>query len=162
MAMFGMSAGAVHVYVGGKRYERHRVATELVSTSVWFALAIPLAHVLGLMIPIELDSSLIAMLALLISMILVAVPFYLSGIVVALMLTRVPGKIGLTYAADMVGAALGSILVIPLLHWANIASATFFVAALAGIARSASADSRACDSAARSWQQCPSFSGSRF
>ena len=133
MAMFGMSAGAVHVYVGGERYESHRVAPELVFTSVWFALAIPLAHVLGLMIPIELDSSLIAMLALLISMILVAIPFYLSGIVVALMLTRVPGKIGLTYAADMVGAALGSILVIPLLHWANIASATFFVAALAGI-----------------------------
>ncbi|MGA9720840.1 MAG: hypothetical protein WBQ86_00165 [Candidatus Binatus sp.] len=133
MAMFGMSAGAVHVYVGGERYQNDRVAPELVSTSVWFTLAIPAAHVLNLMIPIELDSSLIAILALLISMILVAVPFYLSGIVVALILTRLPGKIGLTYAADMVGASLGSILVIPLLHWANIASATFFVGALAGI-----------------------------
>ena len=134
MAMFGMSAGAVRVYVGGERYESDRVAPELVSTSVWLAFAIAAAHVLGLMIPIELDSSLIAVLALLVSMTLVAVPFYLSGIVVTLMLTRVPGKIGLTYAADMVGASLGSILVIPLLHWANIASATFFVAALAGIA----------------------------
>jgi hypothetical protein len=133
MAMFGMSAGAVQVYIKPERYESHRIAPELVSTSVWFALAIPVTHVLSLMIPIELDSSLIAIFALLIVMILVAVPFYLSGIVVALMLTRVPGKIGLTYAADMVGASLGSILVIPLLHWANIASATFFVAALAGI-----------------------------
>jgi hypothetical protein len=133
MAMFGMSAGAVRVYVGGDRYENDRVAPELVSSSVWFALSIPAAHVLGLMIPIQLDSSLIAVLALLISMILVAVPFYLSGIVVALMLTRIPGKIGLTYAADMVGASLGSVLVIPLLHWANIASATFFVGALAGV-----------------------------
>jgi hypothetical protein len=133
MAMFGMSAGAVQVYVDPKRYETTRVAPELVSSSIWFALAIPIAHVLSLVIPIELDSSLIAMLALLSSMVLIAVPFYLSGIVVALMLTRVPGKIGLTYAADMVGAALGSILVIPLLHWANISSATFFIGALAGI-----------------------------
>ncbi len=133
MAMFGMSAGAVQVYINAERYQSQQVAPELVSASGWFALAIPVTHVVGLMIPIELDSSLIAITALLIAMILLAVPFYLSGIVVALVLTRVPGKIGLTYAADMVGASLGSILVIPLLHWANIASATFFVAVLAGI-----------------------------
>ncbi len=133
MAMFGMSAGAVQVYLGGGRYEGENVARELSAASLWFAVAIPVAHVFNLMIPFDLEPSLTALSAIAVSMTLVAVPFYFSGILVALVLTRVPGKIGLTYSVDMIGASLGSILVIPLLRMGNISSATFAVGAIAAL-----------------------------
>jgi hypothetical protein len=133
MAMFGMSAGAVQVYLGGRRYEGENVARELCTASLWFAVAIPVAHVFNLMIPFDLDSSLTALSAIAVSMTLVAAPFYFSGILVALVLTRVPGRIGLTYSVDMIGASLGSILVIPLLRLGNISSATFAVGAIGAL-----------------------------
>jgi hypothetical protein len=62
---------------------------------------------------------------------LLALPFYLSGIVVALALTRIPGPSGLVYAVDLAGAALGSLLVLPLLRFLDVSSAALVCAAIA-------------------------------
>ncbi|MCH2106840.1 MAG: hypothetical protein MK291_09385, partial [Planctomycetes bacterium] len=59
------------------------------------------------------------------------VPFYVAGIVVAIALTRVPGKIGLVYAVDLAGAALGTLLIIPLLESGNASSVALFCGAMA-------------------------------
>jgi hypothetical protein len=133
MAMFGMAAGAIQVYLGGGRYEGENAMRELCAASLWFAVAIAVTHVFNLMIPFELDRSLTSLSAIAVSMTLVAVPFYFSGIVVTLVLTRLPGRIGLTYSTDLIGASLGSILVIPLLRLGNISSATFAVAAIGAL-----------------------------
>jgi len=60
-----------------------------------------------------------------------AVPFYLSGVVVSIALTRIPGPTGLVYAVDLLGAALGSLGVLAFFEFAKIASAVF---ALGGVA----------------------------
>jgi hypothetical protein len=132
-AMFGMSAGAVHVYLAGDRFSKAVAPASLATWSALFAVAVPLAHVLNLVVPLPIDISLTAVAAITVSTLALAVPFYLSGVVVAVALTRVPGRIGRIYATDLVGASLGCILVIPLLRFANISSATFALGSLAAL-----------------------------
>ena len=52
-------------------------------------------------------------------------------IVVAIALTRIPGPSGLIYAVDLVGAALGSLLVLPVLTAFDVSSASLFCGAVA-------------------------------
>ena len=61
-------------------------------------------------------------------------PFYLSGVVVTLCLTRCGGKIGLLYFADLVGAACGALLIQPLLEHSNAASTAIACGAIAALA----------------------------
>jgi spermidine synthase len=132
-AMFGMSAGAVHVYLAGERFSQTAAPAALARWSFVFAVAVPVAHVVNLVIPLPVDISLTGITAIAVSTVALAVPFFISGIIVALALTRVPGRVGRIYATDLVGASLGCILVIPLLTHANISSATFALGALAAL-----------------------------
>lgn len=132
-AMFGMSAGAVHVYLGGSRFEGERAANALGRFGTAFALSIPTSHVANLCIPIPVEISAMSIAALGLSTIFLAVPFYLSGVIVSIALTRIPGRIGLVYFADLLGASLGSLLVLPLLRWGNVSSAVLATGAIAAL-----------------------------
>jgi hypothetical protein len=133
MAMFGMAGGAVHVYLGGARYQGDAARGALVQITLLFAASIPLSHVANLAIPFTIDRSLTAMVGCVLGTVVLALPFYLAGIVVAVALTRIPGAVGITYAVDLTGAALGALLVIPLLSLANLPSAVFLVGAIAAV-----------------------------
>lgn len=130
-AMFGMSAGALRVYLGGARFEGQGAVRALGHYGLLYAIAIPLSHVLGLQIPIPQGFSLQMAFAMTLLTLTLAVPFYLSGILVAIALTRIPGRIGLVYAVDLVGAALGCLLLVPLLEWTNASSVTMILGAMA-------------------------------
>ncbi len=123
MALFGMSAGAIRVYLGGSRFQDQSAATELARHGTLFALSIPLCHILNLLIPIQTDVTALAVAGLAYTTVAVAVPFYFSGVAVAIALTRIPGPSGLIYAVDLIGASLGCLLVVPLLQGSNISSA---------------------------------------
>jgi hypothetical protein len=133
-ALFGMSAGAVRVYLGGERFVGERAPQALVRATTALALAIPLAHAANLYIPIEVVASPWNAAALLATTLALALPFYLSGVAVAIALTRVPGPSGLVYAVDLAGAALGSLLVVPLLEALDISSAVLLCGACAAAA----------------------------
>ncbi|MDX1383126.1 MAG: hypothetical protein R3190_05735 [Thermoanaerobaculia bacterium] len=137
IAMFGMSAGAVSVYLGGARFEGDRAPAALARYSLLLAVAIPASHVVNLVVPIDVPRSVNAFAALLVSSVALAVPFYLSGVVVAIALTRIPGRPGLTYGVDLVGAAIGSLAVLPLLGIGDITSSAFACAAVAALAAAA-------------------------
>lgn len=132
-AMFGMAAGAVHVYLGGDRFQGTAAREALSRYATWFAISIPVSHIANLSIPIrgEISTNTVASLAL--TTIALGVPFFLSGILVAICLTRIPGKIGTIYAVDLLGAALGSLLILKLLDWGNITSAALACAAIAAV-----------------------------
>lgn len=133
IAMFGMAAGAVRVYLWGASFHADDAPRALARWGTWFAASIPVSHVFILCLPLTVDASLTAVAAVVIASVVLAAPFFLAGIVVAIALTRVPGRIGLIYAVDLVGAALGCLLVIPLLEYSNISSAALFTAAVAAI-----------------------------
>lgn len=134
IAMFGMAAGALRVQLSGDRWKGDAARELLARETLMFAIAIPLCYLGTLAIPIPEGFSLRAVIALGLSTALLALPFYLSGVVVTLCLTRCGGKIGLLYFADLVGAACGALIIQPLLEHGNAASTAIACGSIAAIA----------------------------
>jgi SAM-dependent methyltransferase len=65
--------------------------------------------------------------------VVISIPFVFSGVVVCLALTRFPRQVNRLYAADLVGAALGCGLLVALFVVLDGPSLVFAVAALAGV-----------------------------
>jgi hypothetical protein len=134
-AMFGLAAGAVHVYLGGARFQGEKAPKQLAAFSLLYAASIPAAHLVILRVPFHLDlvnfelSNVVT--NALCAALLLALPFYLAGIVIGIALTRIPGRIGVTYCVDLVGAAAGCLLAVPLLQGSDISTATFAAGTLA-------------------------------
>lgn len=136
LAMLGMAAGAVSVFVLGDRLIGPAAARALARVTLAFSLSIPLCHVASLVLPMPVfDVATPAALASAVRMVVVlTAPFYLSGVAVALALTRLGRPIGRLYAMDLFGAAAGCLVVIPLLSVTNITAATFATASAAALA----------------------------
>lgn len=135
IGMFGMTAGALEVYFHPERYEGEAARESLARVAGWFALSIPAAHIVGISVPMPPlpPTELAVIFGLLIVITSLALPFYLSGIVVSVALTRIPGPIGMIYFFDLLGAAAGSLLVLPLLELGSVTFAAFCTAAVAAI-----------------------------
>ena len=86
-----------------------------------------------LSIPFRVHPSIVAIWAIVLTYAVIAAPFVLSGIVVALTLTRFPRDVGRLYAFDLVGAALGCVLLVWLLEITDGPTAVLAIAALAAI-----------------------------
>ena len=131
VAMLGMAAGAILVFLSGVEGERAR--TLLWRASGGLALAVPATHVLLVRMripPIEtLDAAALWPVAQ--ATLLLTVPFVISGVVVTLALTRVGGRVGVLYGFDLLGAALGCLLLVPLLAALDMVSALVLSAGLA-------------------------------
>jgi SAM-dependent methyltransferase len=136
LAMLGMAAGAVHVFLRPKRFAADKAPGALARTTFLFALSIPLSHLVTLVIPFTPITTVTTMeiLPIAVFTVVLAVPFVLSGVMVTLALTRVGGPIGQIYAWDLIGAATGCLLVIVLLERLNLSSTFFIAGASAAVA----------------------------
>jgi hypothetical protein len=130
--MLGMAAGAVFVFLRGDRFAMPHTPRLLARVSLYFALLVPISHIFNLVIPLPslAQASTMAVVALLATTVVLTVPFFLSGVVVTLALTRAGGRIGRLYGWDLVGAALGALLVVPLLDRLNLSSVIFVAGAV--------------------------------
>jgi hypothetical protein len=130
VALFGMTVGALAVYVLPSRFPRERVAQHLAWSALLFAAAIVASFTVHVNIPIH--SGRYALTGVLVpTYIVTAVPFALSGVCVSLALTRFPTQVSTLYAVDLAGAAAGCLLLIPLLNVTDGPTAVIVVAALA-------------------------------
>ncbi len=151
LAMFGMTVGALIVYLLPSFFPTDRRHDRLALFSVLFPIAIALSFLTQLSIPFRVHPSVVAVYAIALTYAVIAVPFTISGIVICLALTGFPSKVSRLYAADLAGAALGCVLLIPLIGWSDAATAVLWVAALAavgGIAFSRRSSSRSIRTAA--------------
>jgi spermidine synthase len=116
LALFGVGLAGVVVYLWPARFNR----ASLSATTGWMALLFALSIVGALVAfhvivnratdwPLPFSSVMSIFLVM-------AVPFFFSGMAVAIPISRCPERIGWLYGADLVGAAIGTILVVPLLH----------------------------------------------
>lgn len=136
LALLGMAAGAVAVFLGGARYAGDRARTSLSRAAMAFAVAIPISHVATLVIPLpSIGSAGVAVAVgwMAVSTLALTIPFFLSGVVVTIALTRVGGSIGRLYGWDLAGAAGGALAVVPLLDLVSLPSA-FFASGVAAAA----------------------------
>jgi hypothetical protein len=133
VAMLGMSSGAIFVYLGGDRFQGERARGALTGYGLGLALSIALSHIAILTIPVSTIKDLAPMeiASLAVTTVFLTVPFFLSGIVVTIALTRVGSRIGMLYGFDMLGAAAGCLLVVALMNQLDLSSSAFATAAVA-------------------------------
>ncbi|MCC6644767.1 MAG: hypothetical protein IT374_04235 [Polyangiaceae bacterium] len=136
MGMFGLTVGAVRVYLAADDYAPERLAQTLARDSLRFAIATPVAYTLLLVVPLRVAPVWTTVPLFLAFAALIALPFIPAGMVVAGAITRAPIAPGRVYAVDLAGAALGAPLVPELLERMSCGAAIFVMAA-AGAAASA-------------------------
>ena len=133
VTMFGMAVGAIAVYLGPRLFVGQRVTRHLAIGASLFAATIVLSYLTHLAIPFLIEPSLVSGYALALTYAALSVPFVMSGIVVSLALTRFPEQVGALYAADLTGAALGCLIVGPMLRLADAPTAVLATAAIASV-----------------------------
>ena len=133
MAMFGMAAGALWVYFRPRRFDTGNALDNLFLYSILFAVSMIVCHLVVIITPLDLRDgwTLFGVLKMALITVMVAIPFFFSGVVVTVSLTQVKGNSGLIYGVDLIGAAVGSVLCLLLLNVLDITSATFLTAAIA-------------------------------
>lgn len=134
IAMFGMTVGALIVYLKPTSFTPERTPKLLSLTALLFAGAVVVSFLTHLCLPVPADGmikSAIGIWALLVTYAVIAVPFVCSGICVCLALTKLDAPIGRLYAADLAGAAVGCLVLVAALRWTDGPTAVFVVSLLA-------------------------------
>src|SRR5881397_3660758 len=107
MAMFGLTVGAVWVYLRRDRFTEKTLSYDLSYFSMAFALSTLLCLIVQMSLTPIVTRSMTSIFTWAELAMCLSIPFFFSGIVVSLALTRSPFPIGRVYGADLVGAASG-------------------------------------------------------
>jgi len=134
IAMFGLTAGAIFVHLHKERFGLHRLSYDLTVSTLAFALTTNVAILLQLTLATGTTPSLMSLIGWAEFALCLALPFFCSGIVVSLALTRSSYPIGKVYAADLIGAALGCIGALVLLTGTSGPSAVLWIGAVIALA----------------------------
>lgn len=132
IAMFGLTLGALLVFLRPGWWPDAALPRVMGACAVMFALGISVVILLHVHLYTPLPH--IATAPMILTFVMVAVPFVFSGIFVCLALTRFPSRIGKLYAADLAGAAAGCLAVIAALRWLDGVGAVLACAAVACVA----------------------------
>jgi spermidine synthase len=113
-AMLGMTAGATTVYLKPHWFTRDKLADSIAGACLGYALVVPAALIVlcTIALPVDLESSLMSLLAVIMATMACSLPFYFSGIAVTTVLTKSDLPIGKLYASDLIGASLGCLFVL--------------------------------------------------
>ena len=133
IAMFGMTAGALAVYLLQKWFPPEQLKTQLAGAALAYSIAIVLSFLTQLSVPFLVHPSVVAAYAMAFTVIVISVPFVISGACVSLALTQFGRRVSSLYAADLAGAAIGCLTVLGLLSFTDAATAVVFVGAIAGL-----------------------------
>jgi hypothetical protein len=133
LAMLGMTAGAVIVFVRPHWFAPEAVRRRLVAGAGLLAVTSPVGVYAALAVPLQPITDTTAFLYTLAYGSALAVPFTVSGVVLTLALTRAGLPAGVVYGVDLVGAAAGCVVVIPLLELVDAPSGVLVASALAAL-----------------------------
>jgi spermidine synthase len=133
LGMLGMTAGAVAVFVAPRLFTRDVVAARLAQAALGFALATPACVAFTLSVPLISVTDLMSFVALLGTGAALALPFILAG--TARARARAPAGLAasLAYGIDLVGAAFGCVMILPLLAVIDAPSAALVAGAVAAL-----------------------------
>jgi hypothetical protein len=141
MAMFGLTMGAVWVYLKRDRFTERTLAADLVAYSVLYSVAASGALLVQLILPPMVAMTLTSLVTWTVLAVSLAAPFFCSGVVVSLALTRSPYPVGRVYGVDLAGAAFGCLAALALISVTDGPSVVLWAAAMGGAASYAFAQS---------------------
>jgi hypothetical protein len=133
VAMFGMTVGALIVYLRPARFPAERLSRQLGASALLFALTVVGSFLTHAVIPFTVEASLVGLWSVMLTYLAIAVPFVFSGISVCLILTRFPRQLHRLYATDLVGAAAGCLLVILVIDRTDGPTTVVAIGALAAL-----------------------------
>jgi hypothetical protein len=117
IALFGLSASGVYVYLARRLLSRWSVGAVLAVHALAYAVVTTVSLAVLLRVRVGLNYSLHNLVLMLAIYALAALPFFAGGAVLSLAISRLSARINLVYAADLGGAALGCLLLLPLLNY---------------------------------------------
>lgn len=134
LAMFGLTAGAVWVYLKGERFTGRTLSYDLAyftglfafATAICLAVQMTLAPVITRFITTLWIWTELAL--------CLSVPFFFAGVAISLALTRSSYSIAKVYGVDLLGAASGAIGALLLLNLTDGPSAVLWIAVVAAAA----------------------------
>jgi hypothetical protein len=130
IALFGLSASGVLVYVLRHRIARYETRDLLATGALVHGLATLISLAWLVRIRVGLDYSPQNLFLMLAIYVLAALPFFTGGAVVSVAFARLADRINVLYASDLLGAALGCLLLIPLLNGLGAPGVVMTAAAL--------------------------------
>ena len=132
VAVFGMTVGAIAVYLTPTLFTRDSTNRMLGINTILFSVTCVLSLWLHFLMLEQksLDMSSIMQ----ITYLVIAVPFFFSGVSVCLVLTRFAKQVTQLYAIDLLGAAAGCLFLPAVLELVDGPTAVLVVASLAGLA----------------------------
>ena len=133
LAMLGMTAGAVIVFVRPQWFRDEDITLRLVQGSGLLAILMPVGVWGALQIPLEPITDAGSFAETLGYGTALAIPFTVSGVVLTLALTRASMPPGTVYGVDLVGAAAGCVVVIPLLDLVDAPSGILIASGMAAL-----------------------------
>ena len=131
IALFGLSASGVVAYVARRRLDRIPTDTLLARQSVIYALFTLVALFALVRLRVGLNYSRENLILMLTIYALAALPFFTGGLVITLAVSRLASRINAVYASDLLGAAVGCLVLIPLLDRVGAPGVVLTAAALA-------------------------------
>jgi hypothetical protein len=134
LALVGTGAGGLIVYAWPRWFDRSRQA--LVRLSAGFAVLLVLVPLGIVRIHYSLSGTLSAGAAarLALACVLAALPFTAGGITIAAAIRQYPGFVGRVYGADLLGAGIGAVAVVPVMWLASPATLTVSLGVFAAAA----------------------------
>src|SRR5436190_2491900 len=131
IALFGLSASGVVAYLIRPVLSRFETGRLLSAASLLFAAGTIVSLFVLVRLRVALNYSPANLVRMLTIYLLAAVPFFTGGFVITLAVSRLAGRIHAVYAADLIGAASGCILLIPLLDRLGAPGVVLAAAAIA-------------------------------
>jgi hypothetical protein len=142
IAMLGLTAGAVWVYLKRDRITTDSLPRWLSDTALIGAVMMPLSMLVQFSVITTLVPTLSSLFSVVLLMAAMTAPYVFAGITISLALTRSPFPASLVYGVDLIGAALGCaavVVVMSVLDGPTTIVTAGLCAALASAAFSASA-----------------------
>ena len=134
IALFGVSASGVFAYVLRRRLERYSTDGLLAVQSLIYALCTIVALFWLVRLRVGMSFSPENLTLMLTIYALAALPFFSGGLVVTLAIARLSTQVNAVYAADLIGAAGGCLILIPLLDRLGAPGVVLAAAALSAAA----------------------------
>ena len=134
IALFGLGASGVYVYLARGPLGRVAPARLLAWHALAYALVTTVSLALLVRLRVGLNYSLENLLLMLSIYALAALPFFTGGAVISLAISRLSGRINLVYAADLLGASAGCLLLLPLLDRVGAPGVVLATAVLGAVA----------------------------
>ena len=134
LALFGSGASGVFIYIVQNRLKEEKTGRWLAIFSMLYAVSVIFALIIIFENPLTLEGSSENYYRLGIIYAATSLPFFFAGCAITLAITRLASDISRLYLFDLAGAALGCLLLIPVLNAIGAINIVIVVGAIGGLA----------------------------